>query len=120
MRHIKRFICLIPLLAGCSDVCNLPALKTDAQNGLQAAARFTARAADSTDKAIAAQKVSDAKPTAKTCTVTTTRLNVRVGPGVEFPISGVPLKKGDRVPKLDQSDGWIQSKAGWLAAQYCQ
>ncbi|HEY8341664.1 MAG TPA: N-acetylmuramoyl-L-alanine amidase, partial [Calditerricola sp.] len=60
-------------------------------------------------------------PSAKTATVTASRLNVRSGPGTQYAVIG-SLPNGTRVTVLEERTGWWRvqtgSLTGWVASQY--
>ncbi len=60
--------------------------------------------------------------TANRCETTAPLLNVRSGPGINYAISGEPLKQKTLISNLQDSQGWIKSEYGWLAANHvkCQ
>ena len=62
------------------------------------------------------------------CVVTAWGLNVRAGPGTEYPVLFV-VGQGTQLVATAESDGWLGVvkvnpdgtwQAGWVAAEYCQ
>ena len=58
------------------------------------------------------------KPAQNRCMVAVPMLNVRTGAGANYPLSGRLLSSGTVIEKLDQTNGWIHSDNGWVAANH--
>lgn len=73
---------------------------------------------------LAPGSVAPAQPTkAVTATVTTAVLNVRKGPATTYAVI-TTVKKGQQLPVLEQSNGWLKVTAGgqtgWISATYAK
>lgn len=44
-------------------------------------------------------------------------LNIRLGPGVEYPVEGF-LNNGDVVKVLESVNGWVKIQSGWVRELY--
>lgn len=64
-----------------------------------------------------------ARPALATATVTTAVLNVRQGPGTQFPII-TTVKQGQQVPVLETGNGWAKvstgATVGWISTKYAK
>lgn len=64
-----------------------------------------------------------AGPQLATATVTTAVLNVRQGPGTQFPVV-TTVKQGQQVPVLETGDGWakvsVGQTVGWVSTKYAK
>ncbi|MFZ6029885.1 MAG: SH3 domain-containing protein [Chloroflexota bacterium] len=58
-------------------------------------------------------------PTMKACTVTSLALNVRSGPGLDYPAVDW-LRAGERITITNQVDEWLHAHTGWIKSSYCK
>jgi hypothetical protein len=53
------------------------------------------------------------------CAVTAEALNVRGGPGLQYPVVGA-LYGGDLVTVTQTVNGWLEISAGWINGRWCK
>jgi len=110
---MKRYLLLIPLLLACSLWQPYGAMQAQPTQ----AATVTAKGDSLQLQQITPTPKSDSGVTF--CTVTADFLNVRTGPGTQYPATSW-LRAGEVVTIKDTSGRWLQTPAGWIHGSYCE